>query len=50
MKGAAAMEEFKITHIDRETGATVHTIYQNNGWICEVWYYPDGTREEIYHR
>ena len=42
------MAALKTTRIDRETGATVITIYQDNGWICEVWLYPDGTRDEIF--
>lgn len=41
---------YKTTHIDKDTNAKVTTIYQDNGWICEVWVYPDGTRDEIYHK
>ena len=42
--------EYKIVHTDKETGAKVSVIYQDNGWICEVWEHPDGTREEMYHK
>jgi len=42
--------EYKTVHTDRETGAKVSVIYQDNGWICEVWEYPDGTRDEIYRK
>lgn len=41
---------YKTTRKDKETGATVHSIYQDNGWICEVWPHPDGTRDEIYYK
>lgn len=44
------VDDFKTTHIDADTGAKVSTIYQNNGWTCEVWEYPDGTRDEIFYR
>ena len=39
---------YKTVHKDAETGAKVSTIYQDNGWMCEVWEYPDGTRDEIF--
>ena len=41
---------YKTTHIDPETKAKGTTIYQDNGWICEVGVYPDGTRDEIYRK
>ena len=41
---------YKTTHIDRASGAKVSTIYQDNGWICEVWEYPDGTRDEVFYK
>ena len=44
------MQEYKITHTDKESGAKVSTIYQENGWIVDVWEYPDGSREEIYRK
>ena len=48
------MEEKKMSiktvHTDKESGAKVSVIYQDNGWICEVWEYPDGTRDEIFHK
>lgn len=41
---------YKTIHMDPQTKATVTIIYQDNGWLCEVWIYPDGTRDEIYHK
>lgn len=42
--------EYKIVHTDKETGAKVTTIYQDNGWICDIWEYPDGTRDETFRK
>ena len=42
--------EYRITYTDKETGAKVSAIYQDNGWIYEVLEYPDGTIEETYHK
>lgn len=42
--------EYKIVHKDKESGTKITTIYQDNGWIVDVYEYPDGTREEIYHK
>ena len=44
------MEDFKIIHTDKETGAKITTIYQSNGWIVDVIEHLDGTREEIYRK
>lgn len=44
------MEDYKIVHKDKETGAKITTVYQSNGWIVDIWEYPDGTREEIYRK
>lgn len=41
---------YKTARKDQETGATIYSIYQENGWICEVWIYPDGSRDEIYYK
>lgn len=41
---------YKTMRKDAETGAKVSTIYQDNGWICEVWEYTDGTRDEIFYK
>ena len=35
----------KRTHTDKEIGAKITTIYQNNGWTLEIINWPDGTVE-----
>lgn len=42
--------EYKTVHTDKETGAKVSTIYQDNDWVVDVWEYPDGSREEIFRK
>ena len=42
--------DYKTVHTDKETKAKVTTIYQDNDWVCEIWEYPDGTRDESYYK
>ena len=48
-KGELIMD-YKIVHKDKETGAKITTVYQDNDWIVDIYEYPDGTREEIYRK
>ena len=41
---------YKIVHTDKETGAKITTIYQDNGWICDIYEYPGGTLEETFRK
>ena len=40
----------KRTHNNKETGAKITTIYQDNGWVLEIIQWPDGTVEQIFSK